>query len=386
MKLLERRPVRSTRWWVFDVVVTLLVTGISVPMWILAEARPLWLAVLAMVATTAPLLVRRVWPVPVLIWLFVATTATSFWNDDLATGIAVVVALYTVAAWGTRRTAIGAAVLCEIAAVIVIVPAVGADWWYALAFVTALICGAVGLGLYRSTRRSYLEELQDRADRLERERGQANELAALTERARITREMHDIVAHHLTVMVALSDGAAAAVNRNPDQAEEVMRTVSSTGRQALADTRRLLGVLHLPDSDERAPLPDLGDVTTLLDGVRAAGLPVSYEIRGTPTAMAPGLQLTVYRLVQETLTNTLKHAGPGARATVKVHYLPDELHLDVEDDGAGASAPSPSTPGRGLAGMQERVSSYGGTVQSGPRTPAGWRVSARLRLGEQVRP
>ncbi|MET3807678.1 signal transduction histidine kinase [Nakamurella sp. UYEF19] len=386
MKPLERLPVRSVRWWAFDASVTLLVAITSLPWWFEADASPLWLAVTAMVLTTAPLVLRRVWPTAVLIWLFVLTTATGWWDHNLSTGVAVMVALYSVAAWGPRRTAIVAAVVLEITGAIALVPLAGANRWYAIAMLTALIIGAVGLGLYRSTRRAYLQELRDRAERLEREKEQFDELAALAERARITREMHDIVAHHLTVMVALSDGAAAAVTRNPAQAQEVMRTVSSTGRQALADTRRLLGVLHVEGEDGRAPLPDLNDVNTLLDGVRAAGLPVSYEIQGTPTPMAPGLQLTLYRLVQETLTNTLKHAGPGVRASVKVRYLPGELLLDVEDDGAGAAAAAPASPGRGLAGMRERVSAYGGTIASGPKTLNGWRVSANLRLDGQSRP
>jgi signal transduction histidine kinase len=165
-----------------------------------------------------------------------------------------------------------------------------------------------------------------------------------------------------------------------------MRTVSATGRQALADTRRLLNGPAAdagPDS-ERKPLPDLSELDTLIARVRAAGLPVSYELQGAPAPLSAGVQLTVYRLVQEALTNTLKHGGAGASAVVRLCYLPGELRLVVEDNGAGAGAPQPETAGRGLAGMRQRVQTFGGEVQAGPRSPAGWRVSALLRLDQEI--
>jgi signal transduction histidine kinase len=252
---------------------------------------------------------------------------------------------------------------------------------------TAVVAAALGLGLYTGARRALLAELRERAARLERERDQQGELAAVTERARIAREMHDIVAHHLTVMVALSDGAAAAAPSDPARSADAMRAVSATGRQALSETRRLLGVLREPVDAEtgdpvtaRQPVPGLGDLDGLLDGVRAAGLPVSYEVRGTAEVLPPTVQATVYRLVQEALTNTLKHGGPAARAVVRIEYRDDEVALDVVDDGAGATAPVPAGVGRGLAGMRERVHAFGGEVQSGPRTAGGWQVHARLHI------
>ncbi len=165
-----------------------------------------------------------------------------------------------------------------------------------------------------------------------------------------------------------------------------MRTVSATGRQALADTRRLLSgpAADAGPDDERHPLPDLSGLDDLVASVRAAGLPVSYELRGTPAPLSAGVQLAVYRLIQEALTNTLKHGGAGASAVVRVLYLPGELRLDIEDDGVGASAPRPETMGRGLAGMRQRARTFGGEVQAGPRSPAGWRVSAQLRLDEEL--
>ena len=232
-----------------------------------------------------------------------------------------------------------------------------------------MVAAALGLGLYSATRHAYVKELHDRAARLEREREQQRELSAAAERARITREMHDIVAHHLAVMIALSDGAAAASAPSAPRAAEAMRTVSATGRQALADTRRLLsGPAEAADkaSGDRQPLPDLSGLDALIAGVRAAGLPVSYELQGSPALLSAGVQLTVFRLIQEALTNTLKHGGAGASAVVRLSYLPGEVHLDVEDDGAGARAPQPDTTGRGLAGMRQRVQTFGGEVQAGP--------------------
>ena len=219
-----------------------------------------------------------------------------------------------------------------------------------------------------------LEQLRDRAARLERERDQQGELAAAAERARIAREMHDIVAHHLTVMVALADGAAAQVSRTPSQAVKAMRSVSATGRQALSETRRLLGVLP-STGPALEPLPDLTSLSGLISRVRAAGLPVSYESSGEPSGLSSAMELTLFRVVQEALTNTLKHAGP-ARATVRIAYSPDEVRLSIDDDGRGGP---PSGAGRGLAGMRERVAAFDGSVVCGPRAPHGWSVSATLR-------
>jgi signal transduction histidine kinase len=155
--------------------------------------------------------------------------------------------------------------------------------------------------------------------------------------------------------------------------------VSSTARQALAETRRLLGVLRADSGQElRQPLPGLADLEDLFTRVRAAGLPVRYELSGTVADPPPGIQLAVFRLVQEALTNTMKHAGPGVSAAVRLRLSPVEVRVEVEDDGAGGGEPRP--PGGGLTGMRERVSAFGGELDCGPRQPRGWRVAARLRL------
>jgi signal transduction histidine kinase len=370
----------------FDVLVTVFVGFSSLSYHIHGHAGPSPLAVLVLAALTVPLVVRRIWPGAVFGWDFLVSAAAGLWDVGLVLSFALLVALYTVAALQPRRGALTAAVLLEGGVIVAVLRLANSDWWRAAILGSGMVGAALGLGLYTATRRVYLKELHDRAERLERERGQQQELAAAAERARISREMHDIVAHHLTVMIALSDGAAAASAGASPRAADAMRTVSATGRQALADTRRLLnGPAEVAGQDSgRQPLPDLSGLDDLIARVRAAGLPVSYELQGTPAHLSAAAQLTVYRLVQEALTNTLKHGGAGASAVVRLSYLPGELCLDVEDDGAGASAPQPETTGRGLAGMRQRVQTFGGEVQAGPRSPAGWRVSAHLRLDQEI--
>lgn len=385
MILFERPPVRSARWWAFDVLVTLGVALLSVPTWGRAHVGPWCVPFLIGLVITAPLVVRRVWPVPVFAWLFVSTCLVTLLDIRLAGGIGPLVALYTVAAWCPRMQALVAAAVLEAGAIGVAIRIRGGGWWYASIFLTGMVAAALGLGLYAATRRAYVRELHDRAERLERERDQANELAVVTERARIIREMHDVVAHNLTVIVALSDGAAGSALRAPERAADIMRTVSATGRQALADTRQVLGILSEDQTGDRHPVPDLDGLDGLIASVRSAGLPVSYEIHGAAEKLPSGAQLTVYRLVQEALTNTMKHGGGNTHATVRLRYLPGELHVDIEDDGAGAPAAVPATVGRGLTGMRERVHAFGGEVQSGPRSPTGWRVSAQLPIDDALR-
>ncbi|WP_375478569.1 sensor histidine kinase [uncultured Jatrophihabitans sp.] len=381
----HRSPVR----WVLDVVVAVVAGFAAVP-YLLHDGhtRPPVSAFLVIAVVAAPLIVRRSHPLPVFGWVVLAAAAAGLWNNRVIAGLPVLIALYTVASLLRRRVVLGCAGLVEAGVVAGTIWVAGADWWYNAIPLTGLVVAAAGLGLYAATRRAYLLELQDRADRLERERDQQGALAAAAERARITREMHDVVAHHLTVMVALSDGAIAATAASPEDGVEAMRDVSATGRRALADTRRLLGVLRdaAPASgspDARQPMPDLSELDDLIDRVRAAGLPTTLEVHGAATPIPTGIQLTVYRLVQEALTNTLKHGGAGTHAAVRLHRDAGGLRVEVEDDGAGVNADVPATVGGGLAGMRERVHAYGGEIHTGPREPAGWRVAATLQLDDE---
>jgi signal transduction histidine kinase len=355
----------------------------AVPAVLHTGGRPRTLFIVVLALGAAPLLVRRVWPLPVFgLVLAVSLAAGLVGSGHAFNGAALLIALYTVAVMRPRRDACACAGLVELIVVTGLLLFAGSSWWIDAIFVSGLVAAALGLGLYSATRRAYLAELRDRAERLERERDQQGALATAAERTRIAREMHDIVAHHLTVMVTLSEAAIATSAVSPERATDVMRKVSATGRHALADTRRLLGVLR-PGQDpgeDLQPVPGLAQLDTLIERVRSAGLDTTLEIHGAAPDVPAGVQLTVYRLVQEALTNTLKHGGTGARARVRLQFQPGEMRVDVDDDGAGAAAPAAASIGSGLVGMQERVRAYGGVVQAGPRPPGGWKVSAQLHL------
>jgi signal transduction histidine kinase len=382
------RPLRS---WVFDIGCALAAALASFGSSSFAQAPhpPPDLAVSFPVAalTLLVLTLRRVWPGPVFAVTVLMAAVLAQWPvRGQLFPVALAISLYTVAVTMSRAKALVAAVLAAAAEA----PAVGQGGWHNawLAAIYELIAIASVLiaGLYVSTRRAYLAELRDRAQRLEREHDQTSALAAAVERARIAREMHDSVAHHLTVIVALSDGALAAVTRSPAQAADAIRGVSSTAREALAETRRLLGILRTEDGLElRQPLPGLADLDGLFTRVRAAGLPVRYERSGPPGDTPPGVQLVIFRLVQEALTNTMKHAGPGASAAVRLQLEPGEIRVEVDDDGAGSAGVS-RAPGGGLTGMAQRVGAFGGELTCGPRQPRGWRVTACLDPGPAVPP
>jgi signal transduction histidine kinase len=376
---------RSAVSWVFDVLVTLVAALSAVGSAVHDNPHPQRAAVVVLALAAAPLLVRRIWPIPVFGVVLVLNAGDGLGGHvHTVNGLALLIALYTVAAMRPRRDALLCAGLLELTAVTGLLLFGGGGWWYDAIFASGMVTAALGLGLYSATRRAYLAELRDRAERLERERDQQGALAAAAERARIAREMHDIVAHNLTVMITLSDAAVAASAASPERATEVMRSVSATGRRALADTRRLLGVLRQRPGQDPAenlqPVPDLAQLDQLIEQVRSAGLDTTLEIQGAAPDVPAGVQLTVYRLVQEALTNTLKHGGAGVRATVRLQYLPGELRVDIDDDGAGAAAPATASVGSGLVGMRERVHAYGGDVRAGPGQPGGWKVSARLQL------
>ena len=375
---------RAAGRWISDVLVTLAAAASAGPAVIHAGERPQTLFIVVLAMGAAPLLVRRIWPLPVFGAVLAVNLAAGLAGHGHAfNGAALLIALYTVAAMRPRRDALVCTALLELPVVAGLLVFAGGTWWYDAIFASGLVAAALGLGLYSATRRAYLAELRDRAERLERERDQQGALATAAERTRIAREMHDIVAHHLTVMVTLSEAAIATSAVSPERATEVMRKVSATGRRALADTRRLLGVLRPGQGpgEDLQPVPGLAQLDMLIEQVRSAGLDTTLEIRGAAPDMPAGVQLTVYRLVQEALTNTLKHGGTGARASVRLQFQPGELRVDVDDDGAGATAaPATASIGSGLVGMQERVHAYGGDVQAGPRQPGGWKVSAQLHL------
>ncbi len=241
---------------------------------------------------------------------------------------------------------------------------------------------AVLIGITVRTRQNYTEALEDRARRLEIERDQQARIATAAERARIAREMHDIIGHNLSVITGLADGGKYAAGKSPERAAQALDAIGTTSRQALGELRRLLDVLREDDTAlpaARTPQPGLTDLDQLIDGVRTAGLPVHITVEGPPT-LSPGRQLTVFRVVQEALTNTLKHAGPDTRAEIAmVHGDRGAVTVTITDTGSGRPPSTPSD-GRGIPGMRERTALYGGTLEAGPRPhPAqGWRVHLHL--------
>jgi signal transduction histidine kinase len=254
------------------------------------------------------------------------------------------------------------------------------------AAVPVLLLGiAWAIGDNARTRRRHLATLEQRAADLRRERDQRDQLAIAAERARITRELHDIVAHGISVMVVQAQGAAAALRRHPERTATALDHIVATGRASLVEMRHALGLARreLDDGPELEPQPGIGSLRTLIDQVRDAGTPVALRIEGEPVPLPAGIDLSAYRIVQEALTNTRKHAGAGAQATVRLAFGDALLEIDVADDGRRAPrAASSSVNGNGLRGIAERVRALGGTVDSGPRAGGGFAIHARLPIHE----
>lgn len=339
---------------------------------------------LLLAGLTAPLVWRRRAPLAVFGVLALVAFVQWLTTDPVAANATLLLALYSVAAYERRRWGFALAfAIFELGALLATISFATSTPVTAFLTLSAFIVAASSLGIYVRTRHEHIAALTERARQLERERDQQGQLAIAADRARIARELHDVVAHNLTVMVALADGAQLVAEHAPGEADAAMRSVSATGREALGEMRRLLGVLRDADGDEgdaRHPQPGLDQLDALVDQVRAAGLATRLTRTGEPVPLSQGAQLTVYRVVQEALTNTLKHARSPSLAEVRLHYGDGALALEVTDDGGeanGAARPH----GFGLAGMRERLTAYGASVEAGPRPQGGWQVRTRLPLG-----
>jgi signal transduction histidine kinase len=335
------------------------------------------------IALALPLLWRR--SHPELVFGVLATVAFAQWLVGVwtAADAALLVAAYTVADRSPRRSAITAGTVLGGGAILASTRFPLADYRSLQAFVaiSGLSIAATLMGIRKRDRRALLDSLHERAARLELERDQQREIVAAAERARIARDMHDIVAHNLTVMIALTDGAARVLRDSPDRAAtEAVAVASSTGRQALSEMRLLLGVLREDEASEvLAPQPGLADIEQLVEQLRGAGLPVRLIITGPRAVLSEGLQLTAYRIVQEALTNVLRHARGAVSADVELHFRPG--HLDLTITNTSAASQEPAEPGGGLSGMRERALLYHGTMDAGPLAEGGWCVRTRLPLG-----
>ncbi|WP_372594802.1 sensor histidine kinase [Actinotalea sp.] len=248
---------------------------------------------------------------------------------------------------------------------------------------TLVVLIGLSIGTAVRGRRLHVAELIAGSERLRRERDQQALIARAAERSRIAREMHDVVTHSLSVMVALADGAGAALDRSPEASRAALNELSATGRTALADMRRVLGVLD-GDGAPLEPQPGRLDLDVLVERFRAAGVPVVTDGLGTDLPQDPGLQLTVYRVVQEALTNTLRYAPGTPRAELSIRRDEQGVEVEVVDLGAGRPVTDPAGTGRGLIGMAERAGVYGGSVTSGPWR-GGWRVLAVLPWKAEAR-
>jgi signal transduction histidine kinase len=334
------------------------------------QPHPLWLVVFS-VALTLPLIWRR--RSPLAVFAVVAAVAGVQWIADVKVlaDAALLLALYTVAAHESRRRAALAAGVLGLGAVLATARWGADDAFKAFIGLGGLTIAAALLGTSVRQRRVYQSSLEERA--------------AAAERARIAREMHDIVAHSLSVMVALADGASFAAARSPEQSASAMQAVAATGRQALGEMRGLLGVLREHESmGELLPQPGLDEIELLAGQVRAAGLPVAITVEGDVRELPAGAQLTIFRVVQEALTNSLKHAGSDAQALVRLRYDSGGVDVEISDTGAGRRSTSQSAHGLGLDGMRERAAVYSGTVEAGPLPAGGWRVRTRLAVGSPV--
>jgi signal transduction histidine kinase len=312
--------------------------------------------------------------------------------EPVTADAAIIVLLYTLAAYRPRRISLPGLWLGLIfvaVAVLRYAPTHG-DKTLHFMLISALELGipvvtAWLLGDSMAGRRAYVAWLDERARQAEAERDAKAQLAAASERSRIAREMHDIIAHNLSVIIGLADGGRYAAARSPDRSGQALGEIAGTGRLALAELRQLLGALSQDDPREveLAPQPGVTDLESLLDRVRAAGLAVRCTVRGDSTGLSEGRQLTVYRIVQEALTNILKHAGRAATAEVTLDYTGGAVDVRITDTGPGgtprpAGSQAGSADGNGLHGMRERAALYNGTLSAGPSPSGGWQVKARL--------
>nr|WP_318197690.1 histidine kinase [Streptomyces sp. MCL20-2] len=348
---------------------------------------PEFLVLLMSLGFSLPLLWRRTHPLAVVL-LMTPISLVNIWTGAVVqASLLQLIPVFQIVLRSSFRTVAAAALLF-------VVPVLSggfripSSWGQeVVSYVWGLVF-VVLLGIAVRTRREYTEALVERAHRLEHERDQQARLAAAAERTRIAREMHDIIGHNLSVITGLADGGAYAARKNPERAGQALEAIGTTSRQALSELRRLLGVLRDDHPDaERAPQPTLDELTPLIERVRRAGLPVHLKLNGEPTArsLTPGRQLTVYRVIQEALTNTLKHATGPTSATVTLTYSRTHLDARITDTGTGAgrTAEPEEAPlaAQGIMGMRERAALYDGSLEAGPLPEhTGWQVQLRLPL------
>jgi len=377
----------ARRYW-FDALI-LAGVGIGVSGAVLGRDRtdgpegPLWFDVLAILAIVLPLLARRRFPFGAPVAMGVAAALTSFVDQtvvpyDGVTFLVGCASLFLVGSLRDRSQAFAGLALAEgILAVVVHNDPRSGVGNFIVGSIIFTIVWTIAFGVGRKSVEA--DEAKERAARAEREREERARSAVSEERARIARELHDVVGHSVSVMTVQASAVRRLLRPEQQREREALLIVEQTGREALAEMRRMVGVLRRPEEGPAlAPQPTLEHLDKLVEHAREAGLPVELRVEGEPLPLPAGLDLTAYRLVQEGLTNALKHARAD-RAQVLVRYTDGDIEVTVSDDGQGAG--SDDGGGHGLVGMRERVAVYGGELEAGPRPEGGYRLRAKLPLG-----
>ncbi|MDQ3889317.1 MAG: histidine kinase [Actinomycetota bacterium] len=360
-----------------DALVVALAAAAQAEVWLDPSQTPRVVTAPLALLWTLSLLYRRRFPLGAPAAVFITLSAEAFLPSDVVTSAQVtgltLVTAFAVSGSGSelRPALLGGALGYASVVVIVLVERFPASEAWAI-LVVSPIAWAIGRALRDRGRRA--ADLEARAEHLERARAEA----VAGERATIARELHDVIAHSVSVMTVQAGAARLLLDEEPSRARESLLAVEETGRQALAEMRRLLGILRGDEHETRlAPQPGIGELDALVEQVRAAGLPVDLVVEGEPAPLAPGIDLAAYRVVQEALTNALKHAG-AARARVLIRYRATALELAVTNNGTGRA--NGGRGGHGLIGMRERVALYGGELEAGPRADGGYAVRASLPL------
>ena len=386
----HRDRLRAAGPWVLDGLLALAAAAFGVSL--LASALPFdpgspraWAAYLLVLAHTLPLAVRRRWPLAVLVWALATGAAFALLGPNLVVlTVALLIYVYTVAARCPRRVSLTGLAATEATLVLVwlVRPrAIGTDASTLIAD-CLILAAAWWLGDGTRRRQEAVAAAQQRAAELEQAREELARRAVTEERLRIARELHDVVAHSMSIIAVQSGVGVHVLDSQPEEARKALAAVEATSRQALVEMRRLLGVLRQEAEPQGslAPAPGLAEVEALAAEVARAGVRVEVRIEGTPAELPAGLDLSAYRIVQEALTNVVRHAGP-ATARVAIRYRPGRLAVEVVDDGRGGD---PGDQGHGIPGMRERAALYGGTLEAGPLPDGGFRVAATLPREEST--
>jgi signal transduction histidine kinase len=397
--MMGRRQRRSPRArLLFDAALAVGLLIAETALWVLGPREywpPSWPAALAWLALAYVAMALRRTAMTAAIAILVVQLMVSVLVPGLADGgVGLLVVTYTLASTRTVRYAAAACALLWLPPIVAALTPLGRAampplpvhlppmYFVLYNALLLLLCFFVGRTVHN--RRAYVAALEDRARMAEEDQHVFAERAVADERRRIARELHDVVAHHVSVMGVLATGTRRALRRDPVAADEALATIEETGRVALREMRRLLSVLRTDAEPvgELEPQPGLPGIDELLEQVREAGLPVELITSGEPGRLDPGVALAVYRITQEALTNALKHAGP-ASAEVRLAFTPKELTIEISDTGRGPR-PGPHYVGHGLLGMRERISLYGGTLRAGARSGGGFRVAARIPLEPEL--